>query len=321
MLSWFIGNDQRVAKRGGAGYGITTTASLWTRASFKYAKSMARYWERARNVRSFLNGVSGADCRDSAGSTGGFIGLLSGLAIFVLVAVIAGIYVYNRHRKRIPPKSSNSFISCIRSRQKPILPTLFLSRPSIDPYAQGPSAMELNATPNASNFGYAFTRPVYTRQKSSDWDMVFDRSPSPSTQRSEWPRGSTEVDMPGEPGEAAWPIRSMHHRSVSRSRSASSSRSTSSTQGEKERERDCREYKGKRKALPDDLYDPSFSRHNPFEHPYYTTDSSNLSGRDNQNIRAEEPLLRTDSGDAHSSAGMEYPEEKTPRIQQHDEEA
>lgn len=28
-------------------------------------------------MRSFLNGVSGADCRDSAGSTGGFIGLLS----------------------------------------------------------------------------------------------------------------------------------------------------------------------------------------------------------------------------------------------------
>lgn len=181
--------------------------------------------------------------------------------------------------------------------------------------------MELNATPNASNFGYAFTRPVYTRQKSSDWDMVFDRSPSPSTQRSEWPRGSMEVDMPGEPGEAALPIRSMHHRSVSRSHSASSSRSTSSTQGEKERERDYREYKGKGKARPDDLYDPSFSRHNPFEHPYYATDSSNLSGRDNQNIGGDELLLRTDSGDAYGSAGMEYPEEKTPRLQQHDEEA
>lgn len=247
--------------------------------------------------------------------------VLKGLAIFILIAVIAGIYVYNRYRKRIPPKSSNSFISGIFSRQNPIVPTLFLSRPSTDPYAQGPSALELNETPKASNFGYAFTRPVYTRQRSSDWDLVFDGSPSPNAQRSEWSRESMEIDMPDEPGEAAWPIRSIHHRSVSPSHSASSSRSTSSTQREREREQECREYKGKGKALPDDRYDPSFSRSNPFEHPYYAADSSNFSARDGQNSRGREPLLKTDSGGAYDSADMELPEEKTPRIPQHDEQS
>lgn len=246
--------------------------------------------------------------------------LLKGLAIFILVAVIAGIYVYNRYRKRIPPKSSNSFIFGIfPPPKKPILPTLFLSRPSTDPYAQGPSALELNETPKASNFGYAFTRPVYTRQRSSDWDLVFDGSPSPNSQRNERSRGSMEINMPGEPGEAVWPIRNIHHKSVSPSHSTSSSTSTSSTQREREREREYREYRGKGKALPEHRYDPSFSRSNPFEHPHYAADSSNLSARDGQNSRGREPLLRTDSGDAYDSADMEYCEEKTPRIQQHDE--
>ncbi|AFR97776.1 hypothetical protein C343_05925 [Cryptococcus neoformans C23] len=309
MLSWFVGNDERVVKRGGSGYGITTTAS-----------SVASYGQGPpSSTLSRWHGIGKGP--EIAGSTGGFIGLLSGLAIFILIAVIAGIYVYNRYRKRIPPKSSNSFISGIFSRQNPIVPTLFLSRPSTDPYAQGPSALELNETPKASNFGYAFTRPVYTRQRSSDWDLVFDGSPSPNAQRSEWSRESMEIDLPDEPGEAAWPIRSIHHRSVSPSHSASSSRSTSSTQREREREQEYREYKGKGKALPDDRYDPSFSRSNPFEHPYYAADSSNFSARDGQNSRGREPLLKTDSGGAYDSADMELPEEKTPRIPQHDEQS
>nr|XP_031862937.1 uncharacterized protein CI109_001412 [Kwoniella shandongensis]KAA5530009.1 hypothetical protein CI109_001412 [Kwoniella shandongensis] len=155
MTLWFLrGYEEgsQIERRGGSGQGITTTATHPTSYLPGPPSSTATKWHGTGKEPQI------------AGSTGGFIGLISGIAIVVLVSLFAGVYFWNRYRRRIGPKSSND---ATRTRSHNPLPSLSFSRPSTsnDPYAD--TAEE--RTPKASKFG--FTRPVYARQRSSEWDM------------------------------------------------------------------------------------------------------------------------------------------------------
>ncbi|WVQ93423.1 hypothetical protein IAU59_000494 [Kwoniella sp. CBS 9459] len=163
------GAADALGRRGGSGQGITTTRE--SNISYGLGPPTSTYTQ--------WRGLG--DEPKIAGSTGGFIGLISGIAVVVVVSVFAGIWFYNRHRKRLPPKSNAKSRSSIITHNP--LPSLSFSRPSTDPYADAEAELhrhrqgdddDLDQTPKASRHG--FTRPVYTRQKSSDWDLRMDDS-------------------------------------------------------------------------------------------------------------------------------------------------
>ncbi|WVQ74598.1 hypothetical protein IAR50_004199 [Cryptococcus sp. DSM 104548] len=205
ILRWYTNESaERYQKRGGAGYGITTTASSVTSYGAGPPSSTYSRWHGTGSQP------------EIAGSTGGFIGLISGIAILVIIATLAGLYLRNRYKKRLPKQTLYPSLpsSSGRGKTKPTLPALSISRPSTDPYALGPSASQLNDTPIATS-GNSFARPLYSRQKSSEWDLPLDSAVS-SASGGGTPRkegyGELGVEMPEEPGEAAWPLRSVHRR-------------------------------------------------------------------------------------------------------------
>ena len=149
-----------------------------------------------------------------AGSTEGFIGLiavrsvtdfpcmpranmLKGIAAIVVAGVFIGFYIYNRHRRRLP-SSKRSFLDS--------LPSLSFARSSSDPYAKPTLGLDDDLdTPRPPTFGRG--RPGYTRQRSSEWEMPFDGRSSGGKGKGKG-RENVDVDMPNEPNEAAYPIRS-----------------------------------------------------------------------------------------------------------------
>ncbi|WVQ79119.1 hypothetical protein IAT38_001214 [Cryptococcus sp. DSM 104549] len=261
IVRWFIGNDVRepLRKRGGAGYGITTTATSVTSYGVGPPSSTVDKWRGTGKQPNI------------AGSTGGFIGLLSGIVILVLISTFIGIYLWNRHRRRTQRGAPPSTSQPLTRRSRPILPTLSLSRPSTDPYAHDPyatSGAELNETPRAAAFGFHFGRPVYTRSRSSEWEMG-EAGGTPSPSKDVWGSGTggkgkgkgVEVDMPIEPGEAAWPLRGIHPRVETPTRYASGGSGGSSGKGK------GRSTEWSTSSVSSTGSTPS-ALHNPFESPY-----------------------------------------------------
>ena len=136
-------------------------------------------------------------------------GASQGIAIFVIAGVFLGIYLYNRHRRRLPSKRS-----IVDN-----LPSLSFSRAPNDPYAEPIPGLDTDPhnphPPGASRFG--FGRPVYTRQRSSEWELPLEHRPGGGKGKGkarDW--GSVEMPrMPSEPDEAAFPLRSRSPRPVS----------------------------------------------------------------------------------------------------------
>ncbi|WVF65781.1 hypothetical protein IAT40_000515 [Kwoniella sp. CBS 6097] len=227
------GSSRLLQRRGGSGQGITTTRESGISYGAGPPTSTYTQWRGL------------GDEPKIAGSTGGFIGLISGIAVVVVLSVFAGIWFYNRHRKRLPSrsgsnsKSSSRIRSTAHNRIHNPLPSLSFSRPSTDPYAEAEAELQtgndfdLDQTPKANRYG--FTRPVYTRQKSSDWDLKMDDDEADANGPYElknddrfygynakgrkgkdraWPgagvRGGgvdVDVEMPSQPDEAAIPLR------------------------------------------------------------------------------------------------------------------
>ncbi|ODN97452.1 hypothetical protein L198_04016 [Cryptococcus wingfieldii CBS 7118] len=276
ILGWSTGESaERYQKRGGSGYGITTTAS-------------------------FPTSYGAGPPSSTAGSTGGFIGLISGIAAFVIIATLAGLYLRNRYKKRLPKQASHP-----ASRTNPTLPSLSISRPSTDPYAVGPSASQMNDTPIATS-GSSFARPMYSRQKSSEWDLPLNSAASSGggTPRKEG-YGDLGVDMPEEPGEAAWPLRNVQRRP-----SFSPHKGSFSSAGSGD------DYVGKGKGKGK-LYDPppaAGSFHNPFDSPFDEAPPahSKVVEDDTSTLGGRSPLLRPESAGEYGEE-LEL-EEQTPRV-------
>ncbi|WVW80128.1 hypothetical protein I302_102103 [Kwoniella bestiolae CBS 10118] len=244
IFTWFIRgpSDGRIERRGGSGSGITTTR----------AESISYGTGPPASTETKWRGLG--DEPKIAGSTGGFIGLISGIAIFLIISTFIGIYLWNRYRKRLPQKSRSQRQSGFHN---PI-PSFSFSRPSTsnDPYAQPEDEVDLDLdpgeTPKASKFG--FTRPVYSRQRSSEWEVPTEtrRNPFEHPEERGW---KDRVELPNEPSEAALPLRTKSPKPRSRSGSTSSNGSISITQAKG---------KGKDRVV------------NPFENPY-NYDESRLS--------------------------------------------
>ncbi|KAK8861571.1 hypothetical protein IAR55_002393 [Kwoniella newhampshirensis] len=289
-MTWWMMRDyeetrmrNQMERRGGAGQGITTTAVHLTSYLPGPPSSTITKWR----------GISGEPT--IAGSSGGFVGLISGIAVVVIVSLFAGIYFWNRYRRRIGPKSANS------TRSHNPLPSLSFSRPSTDPYA-GSGAED--RTPKASNFG--FTRPVYARQRSSEWDMpMYGDGDSPPTQIEDRVGGSwVEVDKPDTHGEASIPLRTS--RAIS---PALSSIPATPTKAQSKG-------KGKERLLSRHDSNSSITK-NPFDNPYdeshlspvaYRTHSSQSSvdsvrGRENGGEEQEYLRVREGQEDDGASSG------------------
>ncbi|WVQ64894.1 uncharacterized protein L199_003063 [Kwoniella botswanensis] len=244
LIAWFIRgpSEQSLGRRGGSGSGITTTRPESVSYGTGPPASTETKWRGL------------GDEPKIAGSTGGFIGLISGIAIFLIVSTFIGIYLWNRYRKRLPPKTKR------KSGFHNPLPSLsFTSRGSglnRDPYAEQVD-MELNQdqdldvgdTPKASKFG--FTRPVYTRQRSSEWELPVETPPRAQHRQQHQP-----VKLPNQPSEAALPLKTKSPKPRSRSSSVSSNGSISTSTST---------MKGKERII------------NPFENPYNNYDESRLS--------------------------------------------
>ena len=127
-----------------------------------------------------------------------------GLGVFIVVALLAGLYIYNRIRRRRLARSG-------LSQRHSIIPSLSFSRHSDvrdardDPYADAAAyeyEQPLTPTPGAS-------RPRYHRQRSSEWELPPEVSPRlqgvplPKLDKGK----SRAMDMPSEPDEAAYPLR------------------------------------------------------------------------------------------------------------------
>ncbi|ORY24382.1 hypothetical protein BCR39DRAFT_323654 [Naematelia encephala] len=143
---------------------------------------------------------------DQKCSSGGFIGLISGIAIFIVITLLIGFYLYNRHRRR--------FLSNSKRPGLPTLSSLGLGHPSApsDPYDAPVQPLEEGGpTPLAARLG---GRPGYARQRSSEWELPAEPTPTSAARKGkdrEW----IGVDLPGEPDEAAYPLRSRSPRPVS----------------------------------------------------------------------------------------------------------
>ncbi|WRT65683.1 uncharacterized protein IL334_002628 [Kwoniella shivajii] len=263
VLHWFLRGppSSRIKKRGGSGSGITTTRPcppISTETKWRGIGSEPKI----------------------AGSTGGFIGLISGIVIVLIILTFVGIYLRNRYRKRLPSKRTHN-------NPNP-LPSLSFSRPSTDPYAQSSTQrqfqpemdmeletdnemeMDIGDTPKASKFN--FTRPVYTRQRSSDWELPID-NPNNYIGKGKG-KGRVDVKLPNEPSEVALPLRSKSPRPVSpsstprsRSNSANSISSTTSTPIRN----DCKGRSGTLEVGPGPNLQTHGSIINPFENPYDET--------------------------------------------------
>ncbi|WVR03812.1 hypothetical protein IAU60_000808 [Kwoniella sp. DSM 27419] len=280
---WFLhgieGDLPLLRKRGGAGQGITTTGVASTSWGTGPPQSTQTKWRGL------------GDEPKIAGSTGGFIGVISGVTVAVLIAVFAAIYSWNRHRRRLPKQSQPSHLP---------VPSLSFSRPSTgtDPYAQVDDSTD-DATPKANRFG--FTRPVYARQRSSEWEVPMESptaryphlpsgpgsgSSNGNRQADHSGRGWTYADMPSEPGEAAMPLRSRSPRPFSPGSMSAAGPGAGGPGTPLSSVSGRRASKGKGKAVPDalDLPSPSVQpRHiNPFDSPYDETRLSPVALRRNQ---------------------------------------
>lgn len=184
-------------RRGGAGMGITTTRVTYT--SFDTGPPSSTHTGSRNNPT-------------VAGSTGGFIGLIAGLGIFILVALLAGLYIYNRIRRRRLARSGPS-------QRHSIIPSLSFSRhsdvrdPRDDPYADTAAAAAYEYDPTLTTTP-GVSRPRYQRQRSSEWELPPEVSPRLSgvpLPRLDKGKGRA-TDLPNEPDEAAYPLRSRSPR-------------------------------------------------------------------------------------------------------------
>ncbi|KAK6907330.1 hypothetical protein I203_101322 [Kwoniella mangroviensis CBS 8507] len=275
IITWFIRgpSEQRFERRGGSGSGITTTRPDSVSYGTGPPASTETKWRGL------------GDEPKIAGSTGGFIGLISGIAIFLIISTFIGIYLWNRYRKRLPSKTKR------KSGFHNPLPSLsFTSHGSDlnrDPYAEQVD-MELNQdqdldvgdTPKASKFG--FTRPVYTRQRSSEWELPVETPPRHQS-----------VNLPNHPSEAALPLRTKSPKPRSRSNSVSSNASISPFTST---------MKGKGKGTERIV--------NPFENPYNNYDESRLSP--NPYSARRQGSTTSSLGSADGSGIMDAQREDTP---------
>ncbi|OCF43380.1 hypothetical protein I317_02820 [Kwoniella heveanensis CBS 569] len=281
-----------------------------------------------------------------------------GIAVVVVISVFAGIWFYNRHRKRLPPKTRTNTRSIVAHNP---LPSLSFSRPSTDPYAETELGSgvkydsDLDQTPKASRYG--FTRPVYTRQKSSssDWDLRMDDSEADATGPYElrdedrlygggggfsgkgkgkeraWSKADVEVELPSQPDEAAIPLRTKSprpglssipsHHSKSSSRSMSSSSLTTSDKG-------GGNGKGMGGSGPlgqgrqHDTPTRTVSNINPFEHPYDETRLSPVPSHRNPRHHGQphhpSSLRRHGSQSSFSSVESDIADEKEMRTRRSD---
>lgn len=143
----------------------------------------------------------------------------------VIASLFLGYYLYNRARHRIP------------SKRHPMPSLSVAGAQAADPYAETPNAHptpyddpdgDFETTPRAARFaglGIGLTssgRPGYARQRSSEWEIPqIDITPGSraESQQKKWKgKGKEEwvnVDMPNEPDEAAYPLRSRSPRPLS----------------------------------------------------------------------------------------------------------
>ncbi|WWC68647.1 uncharacterized protein I206_102578 [Kwoniella pini CBS 10737] len=300
-VDWFLRGpiNGRMEKRGGSGQGITTTRA----ASISYGAgppaSTETKWRGIGNEPKI------------AGSTGGFIGLIAGLVIVLILVTFIGIYLWNRYRKRLPSKKGS------HSGMLNPLPSLSFSRPSTsDPYAQSASrAFEMDQdldlgvgeTPKASKF--SFTEPVYTRQRSSEWELPVEDPFSSGYDGEDGGkgkgRGYIDVELPNQPDEVALPLRNKTTRPISpasghdtrsRSDSLNSVSSFVSTHSKGT-------IRGKGKGRANPLESNSSRIINPFDNPY---DESRLSPI---------PFRRADSMTSLSSTESDGARKDTKRTQ------
>ncbi|WWC87866.1 uncharacterized protein L201_002763 [Kwoniella dendrophila CBS 6074] len=302
LVNWFLrgpASAHMLGERGGGGQGITTTRP----ASISYGTgppaSTETKWRGIGNEPKI------------AGSTGGFIGLISGIAVFLVLSTFIGIFLWNRYRRRLPAKNRKSHRNSINP-----LPSLSFSRPSTsDPYAQ-PSAQDFDMsmnddevdigldpgeTPKASKFN--FTRPVYARQRSSEWEIPTNTSSTSNVNDGNIDlggrgkgkgKGWIDVELPNQPDEVALPLRTKSPSLVnpapnphSRTNSTTSISSTVSTPS-KTRDKN----RGKAGSLEVSSNADTGRMINPFENPY---DETRLSPRPSRRQDSMSSLNSVDS--------------------------
>jgi hypothetical protein len=98
--------------------------------------------------------------------------MFQGIAVVVLFSVFLGLYLYNRHRRRLHPRSG------IQSKTRRIpnpLPSLSFPSPPSDPYAHPLPELEIDdqVTPRASHF--LFKRGAMDRVASEEWEVPYDK--------------------------------------------------------------------------------------------------------------------------------------------------
>ncbi|WWC60290.1 uncharacterized protein I303_102859 [Kwoniella dejecticola CBS 10117] len=315
ILNWFLRGPAHVTvnRRGGSGEGITTTRAVSVTYGAGPPASTETKWRGIGNEPNI------------AGSTGGFIGLIAGIVIVLIISTFIGIYLWNRYRKRLPPKKGS------RSSMVNPLPSLSFSRPSTsDPYAQSASRefemdqdveLDLGETPKASKF--SFNRPVYTRQRSSEWELPVEeplsaryddadrnaRNDNGKDKGKGKGREHVDVDLPSQPDEVALPLRTKSPRPISPSanhdpRVRSGSINSMSSIGSTPSKRTIRHEGNDKGRGTAEMQEFGSSRMiNPFENPY---DESRLSPI---------PLRRADSVTSFDSTASDVAKADTRRFQ------
>ncbi|ORX33698.1 hypothetical protein BD324DRAFT_639196 [Kockovaella imperatae] len=141
------------------------------------------------------------------GSTGGFLGLITGIAVVLLLSLFAGFWIYNRRRRRRQHLVGKSRASVFGLPLPGTLSSIEGHDDTWDPYA--------DPLPSPHEGG---NRPRYARQRSEEWEIPPETlyAPTPSrirggSRREGDPLGEWE-EMPNLPGETTAPLRSRSPR-------------------------------------------------------------------------------------------------------------
>jgi hypothetical protein len=107
---------------------------------------------------------------------------LQGITLVVVICVFIGIFLYNRHRRRLASRGGKGGVG--RRIPDPLASTLAPGVGSdiyADPYAEVPTGLDEMATPRANKFGHAFGRPPIDRLMSEEWEMPYEMEASASS--------------------------------------------------------------------------------------------------------------------------------------------
>jgi hypothetical protein len=128
-----------------------------------------------------MNGASHSSWIFYADGTEYWFVPLQGITLVVVICVFIGIFLYNRHRRRLASRGGKGGAG--RRIPDPLGSALGqgVGRDIYaDPYAEVPTGLDEMATPRADKFGHAFGRPPIDRLMSEEWEMPYETEPPTS---------------------------------------------------------------------------------------------------------------------------------------------